>query len=380
MKNIKRIFIPIPTHGRIDAFDFLKSVMIFFVIVLHVSMTYMKNVPSWWYVVNEVNSSVFTIIVNILDVFIIPVLFFISGYFTPASYIKKGVYRFLLDKTKHIALIWILGVIFLIPLFSLFSGKNISYIIVLLKEEPLYLFYNQAHLWYLGVLYVFYVFYALYAHLIAPVGKVAHITSKSPALLLSVLIVISGIIAFLSNSYFTNFDNWINIGYIFSVKPAKIMTYVSIFVLGIYAWRQNWFTKDGWMPDLKMWRVLAIGSMACYMILRLLLIPDFGYPLLSKIEPLFDSLCSFAVLFYVVILGIKLQTLSVSGFFIKMAPYSYGIYWVHMPLMILYLYSINTSDFPFFIKWASGIAVTVIVSWFISKYVLKRAFLLKEIF
>ena len=354
--------------------------MIFFVIVLHVSMTYMLDVPSWWYVVSEEKNSVFLTIVNILDVFMMPVLFFISGYFTPASFLKKGFPAFLKDKIKHIALPWLLGIAVLIPLFPLCTGEPIEYVIDSVKANPAYLFNSQAHLWYLGVLFIFLIAYAIFAYIDPPKHKRTPESNKKNILLLVSLIIISAACSHFSDHYITSYDNWIYPAYIFTLKPAKIVTYICIFILGVYAWQKNWFTKDGWMPSLTVWRILAICSVAFIIILKLVIIPDYDLPRLESLIPVLDSFCAFTTLIYALLIGVKLQNSNLSEFMTKISTYSYGIYWIHMPIAIFYLYLINDLNIPILIKWISGIVVTSIISFLFSKYILKKVAFLKDIF
>lgn len=375
----KQTFRPIPLQGRILVFDFLKSLMIFFVIVLHVSMTYMQS-PSWWYIISDKASPVFLVIVNILDVFMIPVLFFISGYFAPASYARKGFSGFLKDKIKHIFFPWILGIIILIPIFSLLLGKSIGHFFQLLKDNPFYLFNSQGHLWYLGILFIFLLVYALFSYFV-PFNKIRTTsTGRKNTYLLLGGIVISLICAYLSTLFWGPFDNWLYFAYVFCLKPAKIATYICVFGLGVYAWQTNWFTKNGWMPSINTWRILAISTMTCYMILRLLIIPKYDFPSLDKLISVFDAVCSFTTLIYTLLIGIKFQTIRIAEWMVNASPYSYSIYWIHMLPMILYLSMINEWDISIFLKWISGIFVVCLFSWLFSKYILKKLPLLKDMF
>jgi len=340
----------------------------------------MVDTPSWWYVISEKKSLVFLIIVNILDIFMMPVLFFISGYFTPASYIRNGTIGFLKNKTRHIALPWLLGIIILIPLLPLCMGKSVDYVINLIKTDPSYLFYPQAHLWYLGILFIFLVCYAMIAHFTPPSKKRSSVSDRKHIFSIIVLITLSAVCASFSDHYITSFDNWISLAYVFTLKPAKIVTYICIFILGTYAWRTNWFTKEGWMPSLRIWRILAISTIACTLILKLSIIPNYNLHTLNNLIPALDCICSFTTLIYALLIGLKLQKSNLSEFMAKMSPYSYAIYWIHMPIVFLYLYLINDLDFPIILKWASGIIVTTLISFVISKYVLKKAVFLRDIF
>jgi hypothetical protein len=342
-------------------------------------MTYMLDSPLWWYVVSPETSPVFVVVVNVLDVFMMPVLFFISGYFTPASYLRKGTVGFLKDKVRHILFPWLLGIIVMVPLFSLSLGKSLGDVIGMVKENPFYLFNQQGYLWYLSVLFLFLFAFAFVAYFRPPGSMRTTASNRKNALVLLVCIVISAICACLSATCIMPFDEWLNAG-IFTLKPAKLITYMCLFILGVYARQTNWFTPNGWMPRIGIWRILAISTTTCYMVLRLLIIPSSDFPSPDKVVPVLDAVCSFTTLMYVLLTGIKLQANCIAGWLAKLSPYSYGIYWLHLPPMILYLRLINEANFPIFIKWLSGIVLTCLFSWFVSKYVLKKLPLLKDMF
>ncbi|MDR1402194.1 MAG: acyltransferase [Tannerellaceae bacterium] len=363
---------PVRLQGRILVFDFLRSVMIFFVIVLHTSMTYMLDSPSWWYVISHKTSAVFVVIVNVLDLFMMPVLFFISGYFTPASYLKKGTAGFLKNKIKHIFFPWIVGIMVIVPLYTLFLGKSPNDLMEILTENPFYLFHSQGHLWYLGVLFLFLAAYPFVARLAPPSSMRTAASGRTNRLWLLACMAVSASCSWLSVTYITPFDNWLYIASVFTLKPAKIITYLCIFMLGIYAWQTNWFTKGGFTPRTGVWFLWATGTATCYLTLRLLVIPRYDFPLLDKLVPVLDAVCSFTTLMYALPAGIKLQTSRLAGWLAKLSPYSYGIYWIHLLPLILYLRLINDWDFPVFIKWISGVCTTCLLSWLISKYVLKK--------
>jgi hypothetical protein len=320
------------------------------------------------------------IIVNVLDIFMMPVLFFISGYFTPASYIKKGTVGFLKDKIRHILFPWLLGIVVIVPLFSLSSGKSIGDVIGMGRENPFYLFNQQGHLWYLGVLFLFLFAYAFVACFRPPDSVRTTASGQKNSVWLLVCIVVSVICACLSVACITPFDNWLSVASVFMLKPAKVITYLCLFMLGAYARQTNWFIKDGWMPRISLWRILAIGTATCYTVLRLFIIPVYDFPLSDELVAAFDAVCSFTTLMYALLTGMKWQASRLVGWLANLSPYSYGIYWVHLPLMILYLHLINNACLPIFIKWLSGIVVTSVFSWLISKYVLKKLPLLKDMF
>lgn len=60
--------------------DYLRCFIILLVVAFHTSLSFMSKAPAWWYVKSDTTSILFTIFVIITDVFMMPVLFLISGY------------------------------------------------------------------------------------------------------------------------------------------------------------------------------------------------------------------------------------------------------------------------------------------------------------
>jgi hypothetical protein len=83
---------------RLTFLDNLRAFVVVLVVVLHGSMCYMAFAPEWWYVVDPQTSLFFTIVVLLIDVPIMLILFFISGFFALPSLVKRGRDKFLRDK------------------------------------------------------------------------------------------------------------------------------------------------------------------------------------------------------------------------------------------------------------------------------------------
>lgn len=70
---------------RIYFLDNLKSVIILTVIFFHASLTYKIDAPVWWYVLDTKRVLMADIFHVWADVFIMTIMFFISGYFALRS-------------------------------------------------------------------------------------------------------------------------------------------------------------------------------------------------------------------------------------------------------------------------------------------------------
>ena len=107
---------------RLFFFDHLRYLMIFFVILIHSAAAYSNIVP-WWYVRDlEVKSGLFfDVILIVIDVFAMPILFFIAGYFMLSSLQKRGAVLFIKNKFKRLGIPWLLGVTLAGPVFVYIS-------------------------------------------------------------------------------------------------------------------------------------------------------------------------------------------------------------------------------------------------------------------
>ena len=99
---------------RVDFLDNIRYLMIVFVVVYHSVAAYATVAP--WWSVHDTSFFAADIIRELLDVFMMPVLFFIAGYFALPSLEKRGVGEFIKDKGKRLLVPWILAVVVFMPL------------------------------------------------------------------------------------------------------------------------------------------------------------------------------------------------------------------------------------------------------------------------
>ena len=89
---------------RMWFFDNLRAFIVLLVAVFHVAMGYTTwNLP-WWYVNDIQQSKVFDVFVLSTDVYMMPILFFIAGYFALPVLVKKGMTAFWRDKLWRIVI------------------------------------------------------------------------------------------------------------------------------------------------------------------------------------------------------------------------------------------------------------------------------------
>ena len=88
--------------------------MILFVLFYHALGAYASVAPHW--VVHDTTSLAADIMRELFDVFMMPLLFFVAGFFAPVSLEKKGPWGFLKDKVKRLLVPWALAVLIVLPL------------------------------------------------------------------------------------------------------------------------------------------------------------------------------------------------------------------------------------------------------------------------
>ncbi len=97
--------------NRIYFFDNLRTFMIFLVVLYHAGLVYESSgISAYFWIVDDPSTNNLSGILNlIIDIFIMPTLFFISGFFTPLSMKNKKGWAFLKSKFKRLIIPWIIA-------------------------------------------------------------------------------------------------------------------------------------------------------------------------------------------------------------------------------------------------------------------------------
>ena len=350
--------------NRIYFMDNLRAFVILLVVVIHGLITYTPYAPSWWYVIEAETSVFFTVPVLLIDVPVMFVLFFISGYFAFPSLRKRSPSSFLKNKFIRVGLPWIFGVLFLAPpvtyLIYLSRGIPVSYLEFWSRDFWQPLVYQQSVYWYLGILFLMFtimsVIYSLSSRFRALEQGISNPTWK---LFVSFAAVMT--VGFFTMNLFFPLDAWIHV-YIFAVQPERAPLYVGYFILGIYAYKRGWFTAEGYKPGLTYWAPLSALSGAAYLGSRYILISaQTMIYLMVGVAALFNVFC-----FSSIMAGLAFFQRYVNGrspFWRSQAANSYGIYYVHP----LFLYPLSFVFIPvtlsLCLKAPIVIITAILMSW-----------------
>lgn len=369
------------TSGRLVFLDNLRAFVVILVIVLHGSMSYMAYAPSWWYVLDTQNSLLFTALVLIIDVPIMPIMFFIAGYFALPSLHKRGATAFVREKFTRIGLPWIFGALFLAPL--------TAYMIYVSRQVPMgYLqfwatdfwtkLYQQSVYWFLGVLFAMFLVLAL---VYARSHRLQDATRQTTPPSRKVFVVFATLTAsgFLLAGLLFPPDTWSHV-YLFVFQPLRVSFYIGYFVLGLYAQRHGWFRSDGYMPQAWTWLWACVLTGLAYLGLRMGAPSSPQAPILVQtLTALFFSVFCMSALFA----GVAAFHKKVNGSgraWQSLAANSYGMYYIHPLILYPLAYVFVPVSLPLFLKALLVITSAVLLSWTVSALVLKKAPLLRDVF
>jgi peptidoglycan/LPS O-acetylase OafA/YrhL len=310
-----------------------------------------------------------------------PALFFLAGFFAFPSLARRGPGDFMRDKAVRIGLPWLFGALFLAP--------PIAYIIYLSRDVPVSLaqfwandfwgpLFQHGVYWYLGVLFLF---YALLSVSYDGSERLRGWLRSQRAPTWRLFLAFAGLMtaAFFLLSLFWTHNDWRHV-YVLVYQPVRTPLYAAYFVLGIVADRNGWFTAGGYRPRIAAWLPLFVASGALYAmhIFTLAFGPPgtLSYRIVTAL--LFNTFC----------LAGLMAGLSVFQRFVNsqgrtwrsLARNSYGIYYLH-PLILYPLALLAVSlSLPVQLKALALIAITVLVCWGLSEFVLTRAPGLRRMF
>ncbi len=221
---------------RIHFLDNLRSFMIFLVILCHAGGVYESSgVWGFFWIVDDPATNNLSGLVNvILDIFMMPTIFFVSGFFAPLSMGNKQGWAFLKSKFKRLVIPWIVAVLTLIPLYQVIFLYSRN-----LPQERWTTYFHwsngiwgQNWLWFLPVLFLFNMLY-----LLACKAKI-----RIPNISLKGAVLATFLIGFVYSVGMDVFGlrGWTKIG-LLDFQNERLLIYFLAFLLGAFCFRRKVF-------------------------------------------------------------------------------------------------------------------------------------------
>ena len=388
--------VPESAGNRIIFLDNIRYLMIVFVVLLHAAASY-GTLDLWWYVRDAAaNTKFFNAIVMIIDVFIMPVLFFIAGYFALPNIQKKGTSVFLKDKFLRLGIPWLIGVIFIAPIITYIyhytrsSGQQLlsygQFWINWLKSASRFhtgystdvISFNQTVYWFISLLLFFFIIFGIIYALknrFPHSSSIQEKTHTGKTMLLVMLfvgilsIIIGGLNAIIP---YPHPDPWAIIAGFLQFQAWRLSTYIIYFALGIYAFSRNWFTRDNNFPGRPfIWVSICIILCFGYVIVVSNLISNQTNAGLIIMYMFLRSFlrATFLIVFTSIAFRYWNRPHKINE---TLAANSYNIYLLHLPLVVvLQLLLVNLAGTPSLIKFVIVFSSSFLMSYAISKYAIK---------
>lgn len=232
---------PAPSQrpARIYFIDNLRTFVVFLVVLLHAGIVYESSgIGAWFWIVDDPMTNDLSGLVNLgLDIWLMPVLFFISGYLAPASLERRSGLAFFRSKLQRLMLPWFVAVVTLVPIYKMIflysRGQP--------QEHWTSYFHlsngiiSQSWLWFLPVLFLFNMLYLL----------VAKLRVNTPTLSLRAATVAALLVGF---AYSIAIDTlglrgWTKIG-VLDFQNERLFIYLLAFLLGILCYRRAVFASE----------------------------------------------------------------------------------------------------------------------------------------
>ncbi|MHB6904494.1 acyltransferase family protein [Streptomyces sp. DB-54] len=240
-----------PARPRLHYVDNLRIALTALVVLHHTAVTY-GNIPAWYYTEPAKDGSglVLDAFVVVNQAFFMGFFFMIAGYFTPASYDRKGTGPFLRDRLKRLGIPLLAFLLLIRPLTGLDGYFHLKSVFAERGDAlPYWVYYlaswDAGPLWFVEVLLVFALLYALVRRrgarrdLLSPGaaldGRPAPRPLRPHAIVLFTLALALGTygwrILVPAGTY---------VPFLGLPTPSYAVQYGSFFVLGVLAHRRGW--------------------------------------------------------------------------------------------------------------------------------------------
>jgi len=235
--------------NRIFWMDNLRTIIILLVVLYHVGGVYESaGLWGWFWIVDDPATITWVGIVGIMfDIFMMPTMFFISGYLVPASLDAKSGWGFIKGKITRLVIPWLIAVFTLIPLYKVIFLYSRG-----LPQEHWTTYFHitnpnsQNWLWFLPVLFLFDMLYLIFAKLNIKASNISLKWAVVGTFLIGLVysFVIGGMLGFRSWTLTPLID----------FENERLLLYFMTFLLGVLCYRQNIFDE---LPKSKTLYIVA---------------------------------------------------------------------------------------------------------------------------
>jgi fucose 4-O-acetylase-like acetyltransferase len=360
-KNVTTKINSMPKGKRIHWLDNLRTITILSVVLYHVGGVYEAgDLWGWFWIVDDPDTINWVGIVGIVfDIMVMPTMFFISGYLTPASLKNNTVWEFIKGKFKRLMVPWLIAVFTLIPIYKIIFLYSRN-----LPQENWSTYFHitnpnsQNWLWFLPVLFTFNILYLLFAKS----------NIKTPNISLKVAVLGIFIIGFMYSFFIggiLGFRSW-TLTSLIDFENERLLLYFMTFLLGAFYHQRDAFAK---MPKSK--TLYAVVNSISWIPITFHIfarIFPFFYPEGFSITPLYRFIWWLSFyLSLLCLLYLMLETFwryfdKTGKIWEELNRNSYGVYVIHVIVIGVFGTLLLNLKIPAFVKYPTLIVLTYLCS------------------
>jgi surface polysaccharide O-acyltransferase-like enzyme len=355
---------PATARSRIHFLDNLRTIIIFFVILYHAGGVY-ECAGTWaffWLVDDPATFCPAGFVNIVVDIFVMPTMFFISGYLVPLSLSSKSKWEFLKTRFRRLMIPWIVAVLTLIPLYKvifLYSrGLPQEHWTTYFHFTGGSIYISMNWLWFLPILFLFNVVYVLLSEANIRLPNISMNGAIAGTFLVSLAssFIIGGLVEFRSwtTTPLIDFEN------------ERLLMYFMVFLLGSLWYRQQAFAEK---PQRKTLYIVANSvawiPVTVHIFARL---APFLDPVGFSVTPLYRLIwwlsfdVSLLTLMYVLIQSFWRYVDKPGRLWSELSQNSYGVYIIHVIVLGgLALLLLNLA-LPPSLKYVILVVSTIVVS------------------
>jgi len=363
-------------NARENYIDNIRIALTVLVILHHTAITY--GGPGGWYYSEPadglVSGLLLTVFVSTNQAFFMGFFFLLSSYFIPASYTRKGRYRFLLDRLKRLGIPLVFYSLVITPvmiymLVRLNMNQPISWYDVFIGRDE---WINIGVLWFTAALLLFTVVYALSRSLAAEKANKTKALPGNPAIFLFALGL--GLISFMVRIFFPIGWTLDPVGFQFAHFPQ----YIALFIVGIWAYQNQWLSSVSLQQGrfwLRIALLLIVVGFPCIYLLKIVTHSELdaflgGPTVQSFVNALWEQLLGISLI--MAWLGIARQKWNDQGRVTKAFSRSaYAVYVIHPLVLLLVSLLLKDVHLPSLLKFVITGGISVGLSFVVASMLVR---------
>ncbi len=356
---------------RIFYLDNLRLLFTILVILHHICLTYTGE-QGWYYYdrIDDPFTNVTTMLLMTINRnWVLQCFFLVSGYFTPGSLDRKGLWVYLKERLIHIGIPLAFFVIIIRPPLYYFTQRSHKYSFV----ECIYKNVASGPAWFLETLLVFSLIYGLIWYIRRPGASPNRKEVPFPAnRVIFLFIFILSVVTFVVRIFLPGQMQ------ILHLRLGNYADYIAFFAVGIWGYRNKWLDKLSDRAGLQwtfitalaviLYGTFAIHSWAGHESLTYL---RGGASVKTFITTWIGTHIAVGISISFIYLFRKFLNVQ-SGILTIMAAEAYSVFIFHAPVVIAATYAIHGLVLWPFLKFTTGFILSTVLCFLACRYIVRK--------